>query len=649
MKTKIYNNLIFSLLFVCSIVYVAIPVFAQDDNGGAPPPITEATTEDIDEFADPTREEEEPAVDQEPAEEEEAAEEDDFEVCEEDALEYARSLAKSTLSGFPLLSLLANSITNSITTVTLNIVGDDGLYHDLTYEEGDKLYCTDKDDILNSLANAGPLSRDNVSLAGNHLTVTIPEASGDGTPSATQGSIPTTQGAASGSVRRDSATESIRKGDPATLHLYSSIFGIKTIKTTNTNQKEVSGLIQTIFTRFFSVIFTISGILMVVMLAVHGTQMIYAEFTGNVPGFSDAKKRVKAAAIGTIILLLSWIILDFIDPDLLRPKLFTTITQLREVGQGNSLVTNNLTVPDNAIDYNKNTGDLTIKACPEIEDNFKLQVESVRKSLQHGKHAGPLPQYHYQILYSNFGDEEVKVYEEGRADRTFDELRNLPGGGNSFVGVIECTRSKTIEAKIPYSDNIAVFPIVSIRVKETADDPGEIAKFWRGTPWRRKSEFKTSDLAKEILVLDNFFTLTVKRHSTTSDALYITASYQPDTDLTKVFNIRQPVSHVAVSFAIRGIGGDASIFEYADPETKLTEEGCETKSFASYIHEKHNGKQRILCAESNSKGFSVTPKLNVTSGVGRDATTNSFDGKKACFKFIRDANAAITDAEQTNC
>ena len=310
-------------------------------------------------------------------------------------------------------------------------------------------------------------------------------------------------------------TKSIRKGDPAVLHLYSGIWGKETIETTSTNQGAVSGLIQKFFKRFLSIIFTVSGILMVIMLAVHGTQMIYAEFTGNVPGFSDAKKRVKAAAIGTIILLLSWIILDFIDPSLLRPKLFTTITQLREVGQGGNLISFDLTIPDakNNVkyDYDKETGlgTVTIKVCPEIQkgSNFDLQVESISDSLR-GKR-----QYSYQILYSSFGDKEVKVYEEGREDRTFNKLRALPGGGNNFVGIVPCN-NLTIEAEgIPNVDSIVVFPIVSILAEKEESVPNTnppekrtvkvLKKFWRGKPWRHKPDIDIGDIVERIFAIDH--------------------------------------------------------------------------------------------------------------------------------------------------
>ena len=133
----------------------------------------------------------------------------------------------------------------------------------------------------------------------------------------------------------DIAQQDITKGEPLTLHLYSTIFGVgKEVKSSGNDRDAVSRTIQGIFGRFFSIIFTLSGILMVVLLAIHGTRMIYAEFGGNVAVFSDARGRVKEAAIGTAILLLSWVILNFIAPSLLQPRLFQTIAGLQGSREG---------------------------------------------------------------------------------------------------------------------------------------------------------------------------------------------------------------------------------------------------------------------------------------------------------------------------
>ena len=279
--------------------------------------------------------------------------------------------------------------------------------------------------------------------------------------------------------------QNIEKGEPLKLHLYSSIFGKeKEIKTSSSDRGAVNRKIQEIFGRFFSIIFTLSGILMVVLLAVHGTRMIYSEFGGNVAAFTDAKGRVKSVAIGTAILLLSWVILNFIAPSLLKPRLFQTITGLQEVGQGNALYSNNLEIPDkeNTVTFDRKSGKLTITRCPEIiDDNFKEQVNNIKKGLQFGTEKHPL-QYAYQVLYKKRLDEVIYTYEKG---------------GRSLI---KCTKGKLAEdITLPNPEiieTVVVFPIVSIEVVEVGKVPGTEQsepetnivqkKLWRGLPWQAR-------------------------------------------------------------------------------------------------------------------------------------------------------------------
>ena len=196
-------------------------------------------------------------------------------------------------------------------------------------------------------------------------------------------------------------TSTVTSGKVTTLHLYSTLFGEKKkIETSGTDREAVSLKVQEIFGRIFSVIFTLAGILMVLMLAWQGTRMIYSEFQGNVSVFADAKKRIIDIAFGSAVLLLSWVILSFVDPNLLRPRLFQTITQLGEVGQGAELYSNDLEIPDKdkSVTFNEDTSILSITRCPEIaDDEFRQQVESIRDSLR-----GEI-RYFYQILYSKPG------------------------------------------------------------------------------------------------------------------------------------------------------------------------------------------------------------------------------------------------------
>ncbi len=439
-------------------------------------------------------------------------------------------------------------------------------------------------------------------------------------------------------------SKSITKGSPTILNLYSSIWGAERINTTDANQEAVSGLIQKFFTRFFRVIFTVSGILMVVMLAVHGTQMIYAEFTGNVSGFSDAKKRVVAAAIGTIILLLSWIILDFIDPSLLRPQLFKTITQLREVGQGNNLVTANLSVPDKAVNYDKETGLLTISACPDIEDNFKGQVESVRQSLQQGPYSTTVPlQYHYQILYSDFGG-EVKVSEEGE-DRAFDKIRDQSEGGDSLVGVRKCTSEPQtkIKATIKNSDIIAVFPIVSIVVKKDEKDPGKVVKFWRGKPWRHKPKFDADDcitLGKEKVKLSGNITV-AQGITRNQNGEFITIDFPAIQNPGRIFS--------SVEGIVTGYHIDSGKVQYC---TKKDSSDCTTskgvysstgngKKVTFKITDSTAGPWVVKIGEVNHNDiFRITPMLVLVNEKGKKTgqCKEPLRGETACFLVLREGN-----------
>ena len=97
-----------------------------------------------------------------------------------------------------------------------------------------------------------------------------------------------------------------------TLNLYSDIFGEKKTISIDANDPGAVGEdVRGILSNLFSIIFTISGTLMVLLIAIHGMKMIYAELSGNIPGLMDAKERLKDIAIGTAILLLSWVVFKF--------------------------------------------------------------------------------------------------------------------------------------------------------------------------------------------------------------------------------------------------------------------------------------------------------------------------------------------------
>lgn len=308
------------------------------------------------------------------------------------------------------------------------------------------------------------------------------------------GALAQTTGGEAPPTTTNPAQHDITGKGPLTLHLYSTIFGAgREIKASSNDRESVSRNIQGVFGRFFSIIFTLSGILMVILLAVHGTRMIYAEFGGNVAVFSDAKGRVKSAAIGTAILLLSWVILNFIAPSLLQPRLFRTITGLQEIGQGSELYTNNITIPGADEKESKNItfkdGNLTIEVCPKIDDNLKDQIDLIKGALQHGTSSDQL-QKSYQVLYTTAENRStVQRYDSDSTTpiKTFDIVSNK----EKEISVIEC--SPPINITLPDDvETLVVLPVVSIPVKESKKVPNTgktetkvvHKKIWRGKPWR---------------------------------------------------------------------------------------------------------------------------------------------------------------------
>ena len=130
----------------------------------------------------------------------------------------------------------------------------------------------------------------------------------------------------------------------------------------------------------FSIIFAISGTLMVLLIAIHGMKMIYAELSGNIPGLVDARKHLTDIALGTVILLLSWVVLNFIDPDLLHPRFFTTITKLRTLHDSSgAALTSDIKIPKDGITFDKDSGILTIKESPIVKEGLKELAGSVAK------------------------------------------------------------------------------------------------------------------------------------------------------------------------------------------------------------------------------------------------------------------------------
>lgn len=343
-----------------------------------------------------------------------------------------------------------------------------------------------------------------------------------------------------------------RGGGDRVLHLYTEgVFGKGgTITLDSGDSNEVGGSIRRIFNQLFSIIFTISGTLMVVLLAVHGFKMIYAEFDGSPIKVGEERKRVEDVAIGAVILLLSWVVLNFIDPSLLRPKLFETITQLRQVTDGRDVITTDITVDKNGVEFSKERGSfsLTVTACPKIESKFRQRLIEIRDSLVGSSALDGRIEYAYMILFSSAADNQVYFYDAGNNDTvTAGDLKKRFGAGapNSGGQYIICERrnnnvklyrqtssGKEVIAgnsmKISFGggegtikvvpDVVALFPVVFIvDTREAVTSPSgggerkrieKTARSWRGVPWRhadsltdREREDALSLLGRDVITL----------------------------------------------------------------------------------------------------------------------------------------------------
>ncbi|MCY4577109.1 MAG: pilin [Candidatus Kaiserbacteria bacterium] len=444
------------------------------------------------------------------------------------------------------------------------------------------------------------------------------------------------------------ATSNVERGEPTTLHLYSTIFGEeKKIKASSSDREAVNRTIQRFFGRFFSIIFTVSGMLMVMLLAVHGTKMVYAEFGGNVSAFGDAKSKVKAAAIGTGILLLSWVILNFIDPALLRPKLFETITGLQEVGSGSELFSNDLEIPKGSITFDQQTGTLTITRCPQAETDFEKQAEEIRILAQHNTMSIPL-RHAYQILYTRPNGEVYlhntagndKPYERSGDERISHSLivcnENAQTGkeGKPPIGMPPITVTLT------EAGTIAVFPVMYIEVEEEVPIPNtsppktkkEIKqkKFWRGVPWKYNPD---SDF--------DYCTSLGKANITTTDITALNVSSNPDE------SYKSAITFPSISTILPSDGTIITGYHISTKDVKYctvkTTDGCTGggRSFASatnknkieFVIDENTAGTRLVEIDSNVDTFQITPIID--SEKGFQGCKGPLRGKTACFEVLR--------------
>ena len=306
-------------------------------------------------------------------------------------------------------------------------------------------------------------------------------------------------------------------GKVRTLSLYSELFEGSKLTTSGGDPAAVGAQVQNIFARLFSVIFTIAGTLMVVLIAIHGTKMIYAEARGSVNSVLDERKKLNDIFLGVLILLTSWIILNFVDPDLLKPKFFDNILKLRSINSDNAIVTTDITIPENGVSFKKDVGELTISACPVAGGEFDRQIQEISKSL------GGEIEYAYMILYQiageevyfyNIGDETgypASVVRDEKQGKSIDYIfckdgkiykKKKEGGLEMVDRVIKSSDLKNDKLKV-----ISVFPVVFVTkstVGEYSEDrtqektSKEPLRTWRGVPWKYEQKGLGAENIREI-------------------------------------------------------------------------------------------------------------------------------------------------------
>ena len=89
--------------------------------------------------------------------------------------------------------------------------------------------------------------------------------------------------------------------------------------------KRLQDLFEGFFKRIFEILFAISGTLVVLAISIQGFQIIYQSAKGNPIKYKDAKDGIVTAFGGLILLLLSYVILNTINPDLLSFRSYSDI------------------------------------------------------------------------------------------------------------------------------------------------------------------------------------------------------------------------------------------------------------------------------------------------------------------------------------
>ena len=177
----------------------------------------------------------------------------------------------------------------------------------------------------------------------------------------------------------DAAHTLVSQGDTKTVHFYSNIFNEGKLELSDSEEghSQVGETIQNIFKGLFQLLFAISGTAMVLFIAVHGVYLIYSKnVIGDYVKYGHSMSKLRGAAIGSALLLLSWVILHFVSPSLLNPVFFQHIKNIRNLNYSN-VYKDWIQVPSGAV-FNKQQGVITIPGCPVVNEE-KLKAFLVKE------------------------------------------------------------------------------------------------------------------------------------------------------------------------------------------------------------------------------------------------------------------------------
>ncbi len=111
------------------------------------------------------------------------------------------------------------------------------------------------------------------------------------------------------------------------LKLVTDIFGLVPNGTKTIAVEKDGDTLRDIINGLLKILITFAGTIAVIMLAVHGTGMIYGKLSGNVGKVLDMRTKLTGVVIAIVLLLLSYLILQFINPRLLDSKLLSGLSQ----------------------------------------------------------------------------------------------------------------------------------------------------------------------------------------------------------------------------------------------------------------------------------------------------------------------------------